>query len=42
MEATMFRPWGFRFLETDRTTCNAASSSAAPPYPILCARSFLT
>ena len=26
----MFRPWGFRFLATDRTTCNAASSSAAP------------
>ena len=24
----MFRPWGFRFLATDRTNCNAASSSA--------------
>ena len=31
----MFRPWGFRFLATDRTTCNAASSSAAPlPDPL--------
>ena len=24
----MFRPWGFRFFATDRTTCNASSSSA--------------
>jgi len=26
----MFRPWDFRFLVTDRATCNAASYSAAP------------